>query len=324
MKVLFIASGNKNGELGKVVKNQFDSLSNFVALDYYLIKGHGYKGYLKNVLPLIKTIRSRKIDVIHSHYSLSAFVTTLSLIFNSKKIPHIVSLMGSDALLSKWNKFLVQIFHKYFWSKTLVKSNRMKYDLELDSIEIIPNGVDLEKINKLKNNLNNIKNGKTILFAADPSRESKNYTLTEQAFNLIDDNEIELKVVYNVSHEVILSAILNCSVLILTSKWEGSPNIIKEAMACNCPVVSTNVGDVEWLFGDEPGHFLTSFESNDVAEKIKLALNFVEEKGRTNGRERIVELGLDSETVARRIVKVYEQSLESKGSGAARSYEQRT
>jgi len=96
-------------------------------------------------------------------------------------------------------------------------------------------------------------------------------------------------------------------VALLTSLWEGSPNVVKEAMACNCPIVSTNVGDVKWLFGDEPGHFITGFTPEDVAEKIKLALEFSEKYGRTNGLNRIKDLGLDAETVAHKLIDLYKE-----------------
>jgi glycosyltransferase involved in cell wall biosynthesis len=92
---------------------------------------------------------------------------------------------------------------------------------------------------------------------------------------------------------------------------EGSPNVVKEAMACNCPVVATDVGDVGWLFEDEPGYFLTEFEAGDLAQKIRMALSFAEQKGRTRGRERIRKLGLDSQSVARRIVSVYKRVLKN-------------
>ena len=75
---------------------------------------------------------------------------------------------------------------------------------------------------------------------------------------------------------------------------EGSPNLVKEAMACNCPVVATDVGDIKWLFGDEPGYFISDFTSEDFSRKIKRALDFSITTGRTRGRERILELGLDS------------------------------
>ena len=76
-------------------------------------------------------------------------------------------------------------------------------------------------------------------------------------------------------------------------------------MACNCPIVTTDVGDVLWLLGDTEGCYITSFEPADVADKIKKAIEFSQIKGRTNGRNQIIDLGLDSESVARRVVEVY-------------------
>jgi teichuronic acid biosynthesis glycosyltransferase TuaC len=61
--------------------------------------------------------------------------------------------------------------------------------------------------------------------------------------------------------------------------------------------------------GDTKGCFTCSFEPADVADKIKKALDFSRETGRTNGRERILTLGLDSETIAKKIIRVYERAL---------------
>ena len=112
---------------------------------------------------------------------------------------------------------------------------------------------------------------------------------------------------YDASYELITYYMNAADVLLLTSLWEGSPNVIKEAMACNCPIVSTDVGDVRWVFGETEGCYLTSFDPEDVADKIKLALVFAEEKNRTNGRKRIIEFGLDTETIANKIIDVYKK-----------------
>lgn len=96
-------------------------------------------------------------------------------------------------------------------------------------------------------------------------------------------------------------------VLLLTSRYEGSPNVIKEAMACNCPIVATDVGDIRWIIGDTEGCYLTSFDPGDVASKLQLALKFGR---RTRGRERLIELGLDSVSVAKRIVQLYQDVIE--------------
>ena len=102
----------------------------------------------------------------------------------------------------------------------------------------------------------------------------------------------------------------SADLLLLTSFHEGSPNVIKEAMACNCPIVSTDVGDVKRLFGEYTRClYIHSFDPIDVAEKIKQASSSAKKHGQTNGRERIIELGLDSNTIAEKIIEVYNEVL---------------
>lgn len=308
MKVLFIASGNKANGPGVIVKSQGDTLvQQNISITYFLIKGNGLRGYISNIIPLAKHIKKNKFDIIHAHYSLSAIVATFAILLSKRK-PLIVSLMGSDAQLRGLYKILVKIFYRSLWSMTIVKGEEMKQSLNISNAVVIPNGVDIEKINSIERGFNEAKSSNTnsILFAADPTRESKNWELAYAASEILG---IDTKVVYNVPHEKVIKEILASQVVLLTSKWEGSPNVVKEAMACNKPVVSTDVGNVRWLFGDEPGHYITSFDPNDVAEKIKLALQFPKEGGRTKGRQRIIELGLDSETVAKRIIEVYNSVL---------------
>ena len=88
----------------------------------------------------------------------------------------------------------------------------------------------------------------------------------------------------------------------LTSLWEGSPNVIKEAMACNIPIVSTDVGDVREVIGNTEGCYITSFEPEYIAEKIELALQFGK---RTDGRENIKHL--ESSLIARKIIDLYKK-----------------
>ncbi len=139
-------------------------------------------------------------------------------------------------------------------------------------------------------------------FAANPDRHEKNFELAKKSFLKAGIPNAEFKVVNNVKHEDMPYYLCASDVLISTSKWEGSPNIIKEAMVCNCPIVATNVGNVKWLLGDLNGHYIAKHDAKDMADKIHLALDFGE---RTNGKQRLFDLDLASVTVAKKIERIY-------------------
>jgi len=124
------------------------------------------------------------------------------------------------------------------------------------------------------------------------------------AFSAIEKSgeNCELIELENRSREEVNLLLNACNLLLLTSFSEGSPQIIKEAMACNCPVVATDVGDIREVIKGTDGCYITSFDPEDVAEKIKLALQF---KGRTNGRKKIQHF--DNDLIAEKVYNVYEQ-----------------
>ena len=298
MRILFISSGNAGDSISPIVLNQGESLiERKLLINFFPIKGKGFLPYFKHILILRKYRHNNKFDLFHAHYSLSAFVATLA-----GCRPLIVSLMGSDTKCSIFLKKIIQILAKRRWSTVIVKSASMKNDIGIDKAVIIPNGVDLRKVVPGKIEKNN-QDKKIILFAADPRREVKNYYLAEKAVLLLENKNVVLKVVHSKPYSEILAEINNSDLVLLTSLWEGSPNIIKEAMACNCPIVATDVGDVKSIIGNTEGCYLTSFDPADVAEKIKSALNFGK---KSNGRQRIIDLKLDSASIAARIMQTYE------------------
>lgn len=304
MKVLFISSGNGINGISPIIKNQGESLKKAgVQIEYFLIIGKGPFSYIKHIFTLRKYIKSKDYDLFHAHYLISSITATFS-----GCRPLIVSLMGSDTKSGLFWKIIIKLFAFLYWKRVIVKSNSMKRDISIKKAKIIPNGVELDLVRP--SNINDKSLQKTILFGSNPNRYVKNYSLAEKAMARLKTNNVYLKVVHSVTHKQIIEEINMSAVLLLTSHWEGSPNIIKEAMACNCPIVSTDVGDVRWLFGEEPGHFLTSPNPDEVAEKILLALDFAENHGRTNGRERLKKLGLDAETIALKITNVYQETLD--------------
>jgi len=308
MRVLFISSGNSKQGISPIIKNQGESLkAQGVDLEFYTIKGKGIKGYLKNVKPLRIYLRENKYDVVHAHYSLSAFIASLA---GAK--PLVVSLMGSDVKSVKYFKLIIKLFNRFTWSRIIVKSEDMKKDLGIKKVEVIPNGVDIDKFkplekNECKRRLNWDLTKRQVLFAANPERPEKNYSLAKSAFALLENANLELKVLIDVPNELMALYYTAADVVLLTSLWEGSPNVIKEAMACNIPIVSTDVGDVREVIGNTEGCYITFFEPEDVADKIKKALAFGK---RTTGREDIRHL--ESSVVAKKIIDIYKKVLESK------------
>lgn len=91
--------------------------------------------------------------------------------------------------------------------------------------------------------------------------------------------------------------------LLLTSKREGSPQVIKEAMACGCPIVSVDVGDVSERIADLDGCYLAHTRApQEIANLLAKALAY---KGKTQGRQHIEKSGLDNAHIARQLISIY-------------------
>ena len=144
---------------------------------------------------------------------------------------------------------------------------------------------------------------KYILFAGSFIEPVKNVALAREAVQLDNDSElIELRG-YSRSE---VNLLMNASdVLMMTSFSEGSPQIIKEAMACNCPIVSTDVGDVREVVEETEGCYITTFDASNVAKNLTQAFEFGRD---TNGRECLGNLELSR--IADKVISVYTSILE--------------
>ena len=322
MKVLFVSSGNSiNFDIAPFIKSQGESLkSQGVDVQYFPLRGRGLSGYFKEAFRLRKYLKENQVDIIHAHYVLSGWTTVLS----SPRQPVVLSLMGTDAYGEYVGENKITFFSRYlilltymiqpFVKAIICKSENIENSVYLKKkSRIIPNGIALEKINFKENGFHEelgLKPGKKhVLFLGDRKDKRKNFELIEKALDLIDSDNVSLLSPYPVPHDIVVKYLNSVNVIVVPSFMEGSPNVVKEAMACNCPIVATDVGDIKWLFGNVPGHFLSSFDPADAADKIREALAFSENVGRTKGRERLLSLGLSSETVAERVVGVYEDAL---------------
>jgi teichuronic acid biosynthesis glycosyltransferase TuaC len=322
-KVLFVSSG-KGNQPGPIIQSQAISLQKQgITIFQFTINQKGLKGYIKECFRLRGFLKKNKFELVHAHYGLTAIITLLA----RRKEKLVVSFMGDDIVgsrkpdgriskksifLASFNAFLAYWFYDF----SIVKSEQMLNKLKANNVALIPNGVDTsrflpkskaEERNKLKID----PQVKLAIFVSNPSRVEKNFLLAEKAVKILNNTNVSLLPLFGIDHQSLIDYYNAAELLVLTSYHEGSPNVIKEAMACNCPIVSTNVGDVKWVLGKTEGCYIASFNPQDFAEKVKTALDFSEKYGRTKGRERIIELGLDSKTVAKKIIGLYERVLNS-------------
>ncbi|MEZ5044594.1 MAG: glycosyltransferase [Saprospiraceae bacterium] len=318
MKVLFVCSGNsKFYRIAPFIKSQGDSLAEEgVDITYFSVMGRGAKNYLKNVGRLRKFIKEHDFDLIHAHYSFCGWVAVLAM----SGLPIILSIMGDDAigtpkgvgkltLRSRAMKFLSWSVQP-FVSAIISKSPNLEATVYRRKVSyLIPNGVRMDQFSfnpdGYRAELGLDKNKRYVLFMGNPSDPNKNFQLVKSAMEYVNHPNVELLAPYPVSHDSVVKYLNSVDVFTLCSFSEGSPNIVKEAMTCNRPMVVTNVGDTEWLLGDMEGCHLGDFDPKDFGQKIEKALVFAETEGLTKGRERIMELQLDAPTISHKLIDLY-------------------
>lgn len=323
MKILFVSSGNSDFfKISPFIKAQGESLrEKGIELAYFSIMGKGARNYYRNIRPLREHLRENSYDLIHAHYSLCGWVAILA----SGKIPVVLSLMGDDAQgtfngnnsIDVKSRFLIllTLMIQPFVRAVISKSKNLeKVVYRKKESYLIPNGVMLSQFKIFKGGcreeLGLEKEKKYVLFLGDPSDPNKNFALAGAAVQLLKRPDVALINVYKTSHDKVVKYLNSVDAFVLCSFGEGSPNVVKEAMSCNCPMVTTDVGDAAWIVGETQGCYVASFDPRDFAEKLASAIDYSETKGRTPGRARIIELGLDAESIAERIKEVYQNIID--------------
>ena len=304
MKILIVCSGNvENFNFilhHAFVYEQIEAIKREYHIEYdtFFVNGKGVIGYLKNLSKLKNKIRQYSPDFVHAHFGLSGLLATLQ-----SMVPVIITFHGSDINILKI-KYLSRIAAIFSQHDIFVTDRLYKKILGSKKFSIIPCGIDFETFYPIDRSaaremLNLQKDKIYILFASSFNNSIKNAPLAFSAIaNLNFDVElIELKDKNREEVNLLLNA---CNVFLLTSTSEGSPQVFKEAMACNCPIVATDVGDISEVIDSTEGCYISSFDASDVANKINLALEF---NKRTQGREKIKHF--DNKLIAAKIYKIY-------------------
>lgn len=312
-KVLFITNmypHQKFQYMGVHIKEQIDCLKEdfgIIPCIYFInIQKGGKFAYLKSILEIFKIIKADEtIKTIHIHYGLSA----LFLLFFRPKTRIFLTFHGGDILIKQGHYIQVMI-SKYIAKKVdkifILNKEMEKIMLELRvPYELLPCGVDSKFFtNDAYDTCNN--SSKLILFPGDSLRTVKNYPLFEQVVKILNNLnifKIQVICVHNLTRLEVKELLNRADCLIMTSLSEGSPQIIKEALSCNLPVVSVPVGDVETVIDGIPSCFIShSFDPLELANLTVQAL-----KSRKSGiRENFLKKGLyENKLICERLAENY-------------------
>ena len=316
MRILIVCSYKEKMPEGCVpfIREQVEALrAQGCECEYFHVKGKGIVGYLKEIPALRRKIREWKPDVVHAHDGLSCLVANLA----TRRVPVVSTYHGSDINVKSVRRFSNLAIRLSAWNVFVSKKNMaLAGVVEGKKASLVPCGVNLpqpwselkkQKVEQLTLNqwVEGVleQNKKHVLFAGAFDNAVKDPELAKESVVLLDNVQlIELK---GYSRDQVNALMYSCNALLMTSKTEGSPQVIKEAMACGCPIVSVDVGDVAERTEGVSGCFVVkSRESRDIAEALKKAIAF---EGKTNGREHILAAGLTNELVAKRIIEIYKQ-----------------
>ena len=299
---------------GIFIKEQVESLRSIgISNDVFFINSRedGKIAYLKALFKLRRYLKENKFDIIHCHHCFSAVIILLT--GRCRETPRLLSYQSDPK--NEGGTILFKILYRFF--NRIILKNKPRA-INLPKTVHLPNGVNTSfffPMNKeeCKNKLGLDPAKRYILFMDSYNRRfckridrySETLSILREKYNHLD---LEPLVLTNTGRSLIPSYINASDLHLLTSDFEGSPNSVKECIACNVPVVSTPVGNVkEMLSGIDGAYVAKTFAPEELAELADRALSFPNFYSMNHIREK----GLDIENVAGKLLQVYNTMLPS-------------
>lgn len=345
MRILILGSLNSHaGKMAPFIAEQAEALQAVgCEVVYFGVRGKGVLGYLKQLPRLRRVIREQHIDLIHAHYGLCCLLANLQ-----RLVPVVSTYHGSDINSPKVRRFSKVAMRLSAWNIFVSKRTQDIAFAEVPrSVQrkssLIPCGINLPApwqqlqtqmvgTQTLRQWVNTVlePSKKHVLFAGALDNPVKDPELAKEIIRIINmqamqpanpvegqKQEVQLIELKGYTRDQVNAFMYTCDALLMTSKTEGSPQVIKEAMACGLPIVSTDVGDVkERIAGLSACRIASSRNPIDIANMLCDVLQVPEKQltaytppMRMQMREELVKASLVNSQVAGRLLKIYQTIL---------------
>lgn len=322
MKVLMITSewpSRKFPYAGKFIETQVNLLKES-GIDVVVFPFRGNKNplnYILYYLKLIKLVYKNHFDLVHCQFGQSGILGILSFLplvvtFRGSDLNGYYDVKGKEIFSSKILKFISKFVAKRA-DATITVSKELAEKLPKGiPYKVLPSGIDFSLfVPKEKTECRKLLNipleTKVIFFPSDPSKPVKRFKLAKKAFDIFKQTfpDSILITAGNIPFDKMVYYYNVADVLLFTSLFEGSPNAIKEAMACNTPIVSVDVGDVNERINGVDGCILVKDDVDQLAKALIKSVSNINQA--INLRDEV--LRLDNRIITKRLIQIYSNVL---------------
>ena len=313
MRVLVVTNMYPTEEepfFGSFVKEQVDDVRSLgIDVDVYDFDGRRRKSaYAKAAVAVARLAHTGRYDLVHAHYGLSGAVAMVQ-----RRLPVVTTFHGSDTGYKRWQREVSRVVARA--TVPILVDAAAAPRIGVRAAPLIPCGVDLQRFaprdrDAAREELGLDPNRRYALFPSNPAKRVKRYDVFEAAVSAARRRlpALDSITLAGYTRDQVALAMNAGDVVVLTSDSEGSPVVVKEALACETPVVSVDVGDVRATISRLPGCSIRARRPEDLADGIVEAL----ESARTGLLRRRAER-YGGETAAHRTVALYRTVLRQRG-----------
>jgi glycosyltransferase involved in cell wall biosynthesis len=280
----------------------------------------GKAEYLRGLRRVQRRARRDGFDLVHAHYGVVGFLASF------QPLPLVVSFCGDDLLgtpdgargitpMSRLQRALSRYAARQA-EEIICKSAELRAALprprDRSRAHVLPNGVDTTRFRPgsraaARQRLGLDPSERLVLFPHTPRVVRKRLDRAQDAVAALEHRGVAVRlwIVQGVSHAQMPDYYQAADCLLLTSEQEGSPNAVKEALCCDLPVVSVDVGDVSRWIGAGSGSALVAPEPEAIADGLERVLT---RQASPDGHR--VRDELSAARIAQQLIAVYQSAID--------------